>query len=519
MISPGLNISVSDAMASPELFGPYFEGPSWNAWRVVIKAAYGEPLSADELSLFHSIAGERSPPTHPVSELISAAGRGAGKDSAASLFACTAAINFNPAGKLRPGERVFILAIAVDRAQAQIVFGYIRGLFEEIPALRALVSDFGTESIELKNQVVVEVHTNSFRAVRGRTLLCVIFDEAAFWRDENSASPDVEMDRAVGPGLARMPNSLKIIISSVHKRSGVLYQKIKDYYGKDDPDVLAVMGPTMTFNPTFDARIIEKALLEDPERYGAEYLCRWRDDLSSFIGRELLDSAVDKGVIVRPPINGVKYIAGCDPSGGRNDSFTWAIAHRDRENYVILDVAGERKAPFNPAEVVDEIVRVMKDYRCYEITGDHYSANWVIKSFAKVGRKYIQSDRDRSAVYMNALPLFSSGRARLLDNAKLVSQFAALERRTFSTGRERIDPGPGHDDLANSTAIAMSLAASATPAFIIPDAMLERGRLETAMRHANGGWSAPPSGYDYPSRPGNGSVIVFNDPTKEYKNG
>jgi hypothetical protein len=58
---------------------------------------------------------------------------------------------------------------------------------------------------------------------------------------------------------------------------------------------------------------------------------------------------------------------------------------------------------------------------------------------------------------MDCLPLFTSGRARLLDNPKLLSQFASLERRTFSTGRERIDPGPGHDDLCNSAAIALSL--------------------------------------------------------------
>jgi hypothetical protein len=58
---------------------------------------------------------------------------------------------------------------------------------------------------------------------------------------------------------------------------------------------------------------------------------------------------------------------------------------------------------------------------------------------------------------MDTLPIFTSGRARLLDNPKLISQFASLERLTFSTGRERIDPGPGHDDLANSAAIALSL--------------------------------------------------------------
>jgi hypothetical protein len=102
----------------------------------------------------------------------------------------------------------------------------------------------------------------------------------------------------------------------------------------------------------------------------------------------------------------------------------------------------------------------MKSYRCTEITGDRYGASWVTESFARAGSRYVQSERDRSMCYMDALPIFTSGRARLLDNPKMISQFAALERRTFSTGRERIDPGPGHDDAANSAAIAMSLADS-----------------------------------------------------------
>ena len=100
----------------------------------------------------------------------------------------------------------------------------------------------------------------------------------------------------------------------------------------------------------------------------------------------------------------------------------------------------------------------MRDYRCHQITGDHYGAAWVEESFAKAGARYIQSDRDRSAVYMDCLPIFTSGRARLLDNPKLINQFGALERRTFSTGRERIDPGPMHDDLCNAAGIALSLA-------------------------------------------------------------
>ena len=358
---------------------------------------------------------------------------------------------------MRPGERAYVLCLAVDKSQAAIAFRYIAGYFEHIPALAAMVTNVGPSTIDLANGVTIEVIVNSYRAVRGRSILAAIFDEAAFWRDENFASPDIEVYNAVRPGLARVPGSMLLIISSVHKRSGLLYQKIKACHGKDDQACLAVMGSTRQFNPSFPQHIIDKALEDDPERFGAEYMCRWRDDLSTFIDRLLLEAAVDKGVVVRPPAAGVHYIAACDASGGRNDSFTAAIAHRERDGQIVLDVSFERRAPFNPSQVVDEIGNLMKEYCCHQITGDNYGAQWTVEAFSKAGVRYIKSDHDRSAVYMNTLPIFTSGRARLLDNPKLISQFASLERRTFSTGRERIDPGPGHDDLCNSAAIALSL--------------------------------------------------------------
>jgi hypothetical protein len=60
---------------------------------------------------------------------------------------------------------------------------------------------------------------------------------------------------------------------------------------------------------------------------------------------------------------------------------------------------------------------------------------------------------------LDCLPLFASGRARLIDNARLVGQFAALERRTFSTGKDRVDHGrAGRDDCCNAAAGALVLA-------------------------------------------------------------
>jgi hypothetical protein len=132
-------ISFTDAMSSPELFGPLLTGDSWGLWRAVIKAAVAEPLTDAELAGFRTVAG-REPPHHQVKEFDAIIGRGGGKDSAASIIAGTFAVSFDSQGKLRPGEKAYVMIIAVDRRQARIAFGMLRGLFEEIPALAAMVA-------------------------------------------------------------------------------------------------------------------------------------------------------------------------------------------------------------------------------------------------------------------------------------------------------------------------------------------------------------------------------------------
>jgi hypothetical protein len=114
-----------------------------------------------------------------------------------------------------------------------------------------------------------------------------------------------------------------------------------------------------------------------------------------------------------------------------------------------------------------QIAAVLKSYGLTETVGDRYAAQWVVDAFAKVGIRYVHSERDRSAIYLDALPLFTAGKVRLLDNKRLVSQFSSLERRTSSIGKDRVDHGPGgHDDLCNAAAGAMVLAAA--PAYEAP---------------------------------------------------
>jgi hypothetical protein len=455
-----MTLNITDTINDAKLFGPWFSGESWDVWKAILKAAYALPLTAQERAYFQAVA-EREPPTKPVREVWIIAGRRGGKDSVASVIAGQAAAFFDPKGKLRGGERAVVMCLAVDREQSRIVLDYIRSYFTDIPYLRQMVQREVRDGLQLENGVDIVVATNSYRSVRGRSVICTIFDEVAFWRSENSAAPDIETYHAITPGLATLPGSMLVGISSPHKKSGLLYDKWREHYGRDG-DVLVVRAPSMTLNPTLDQRIIDEAMERDPAVARAEWMAEWRDDLAQFLDRQVVETAVDVGVVVRPPVPGVRYFGFADPSGGAGDSFTLAIAHSEKTDVgemAVLDCLIERRAPFNPDAVAAEMAATLKSYGLGACTGDRYAAGWVTQSFAKNGITYHHSQRDRSAIYGEVLPLFTSGRARLLDNRRLVAQFASLDRRTSSVGRDRIDHPPGgHDDLSNSAAGALVAA-------------------------------------------------------------
>src|SRR5205809_753397 len=81
--------------------------------------------------------------------------------------------------RLRPGERALVACLAVDRDQAKIVLNYCRAFFSDIELFKDMVTRETSYGFELANNVDISVATNSFRSVRGRPVLCGIFDEIA----------------------------------------------------------------------------------------------------------------------------------------------------------------------------------------------------------------------------------------------------------------------------------------------------------------------------------------------------
>jgi len=486
-------LPLSSFLTDPSLLGRDFAGPSWDAWKVVLAAAFGEPLTAAEAARFRELA-DRDPPRRRVEELWLAVGRRAGKDSIASAIATYLAVYGDFARFLRRGEAARIACLAVDRDQARIVFNYIKAYFEEIPLLRPLLVSAKDDIVRLNNGVEIIVATNSFRGIRGGTIACAIFDEVAFWRDTDFANPDAEVYRALKPAMIslRDGSAMLIGISTVHKRSGLLYDKVTAHFGKDDDRVLAILAPSTTFNPLLSDPAaqaeIAQSLVEDPERAAAEWNSVWHSDLSDLFDRQLVDAAIDRDVRIRFPRGGVTYIMTADASGGRSDSFTAAIGHVEGDLYVI-DRIYERRAPFDVEVAMDEVAQLAHDYRVATVHHDDYGADLVVAGFRRRGLTSkpvaIRTQKlNRSEIYLDSVSAFSAGRVRLPHNERLVHQLISLERRPVAGGHDRVDHpkgGGNHDDIANATCAAIVLL-GATRTLRISPLVLANSRLPAGTR-------------------------------------
>jgi hypothetical protein len=226
----------------------------------------------------------------------------------------------------KPGEVATIAVLAANRPQARSIFRYISGILKAVPLFARMVVDENTEAITLSNRVVIEIGTASFRTTRGYSFAAVLCDEIAFWRqDETSANPDVEILRALRPGMASIPGSILMLASSPYAKRGELYAAYRRHFGKDDARVLVWKADTATMNPKIDPAIIAEAYESDPEAAKAEYGAEFRSDIADFVTREIIDAVTCRHEL--PPEPGVTYAGFVDPSGGISDSMTLAVAH------------------------------------------------------------------------------------------------------------------------------------------------------------------------------------------------
>lgn len=454
-------MSILDAVRDPNLFGQWFRAATWEAWFALLALLFGLPLTEEQREICCKYTGRETLPSTGFAEAWLCCGRRAGKSLISALVAVYLAVFRDYSPFLGPGEFATIMVIAADRRQARVTLRFVKGFLFGVGLLSKLIVRETRESIELSNRVIIEVHTASFRTVRGYTIAGVICDEIAFWPNEDSAAPDKEILDALRPAMATIPGARLICISSPYSKRGELWNAFQRYYGKNDAPVLFWKADSRSMNPSLDEGIVREAYERDMAAASADYGAEFRSDLESLFAVEAVQVCIVAGRRELPRWIEGRYFGFVDPSGGSSDSMTLAVAHRDKSGKAVLDCVRERRPPFSPDDVVKEFAATLKSYGIKSVTGDAYGGEWPRERFRKHGIEYAVSEKSRSDLYLELLPLVNAARVELLDEPRLVGQLAGLERRTSRSGKDTVDHRPGgHDDLANSVAGAL-VAASA----------------------------------------------------------
>jgi hypothetical protein len=444
--------NIIEALESPALFGPVV-GPlkSWAQWLCFLRTLYGLPFNEEDAAIFKACTGREAPAAGGYPEAYAIVGRRGGKSRVVSLIAAYEAIFGGWTDRLSPGERGWIFVIATDKMQAKICLDYCRSALKLFPDL---IEREYQDEIHLTNRISIATRTASYRASRGYTTALAICDEAAFFHDENSANPISEILTSILPGL--MSGGRLICISTPFGRMGLLWEMHKNFFGKES-DILVWQASTQTMNPTFSDAVRQRLIARDPVSMRSEFDATFREDIEAFIPLELLTAAATREQSLPDLRN--RYVAFCDPSGGRQDSMTLAICHIEGD-HVLLDRIEEKKSPFDPAEVVTEFSALLKAFGIAKCTADRFGGVWVSDSFKKQGITIEMSDLSASDIYLEFQPLLSMGKVKILKSDRLLLQLQQLERRTGS-GRDRVDHPAGagsHDDLANAVAGACVFA-------------------------------------------------------------
>jgi len=417
------------------------------------------------LALVQQITGRSRFPSRRVRRFFASLGRRSGKTRFESVRAAWF-LSQDYRDRLAPGETAVIAAIAPTTDQAKLLLAYTRACILNSPLLAPMLVRDVADGFELANGTAFEVHAASWRSTRGKTYAAVLMEEASFLRNADSAVPDVEIARAVEPGLATLDGSLEIF-SSPYMRAGLLWDAHRRYFGNNDAPGLFVQGPTRLFNPNIAEATVAAALEDDPESARAEWLGEFRTDLSAALDPAWIDAAVEGSVFERPPVamlpqgHAPTYAAFTDASGGAGkDSWSTRIVHAEGIE-LHDDAVLEIRPPFNTADAARHVAEFLKRYRVLTVWGDRYAGAWPADALRAHGIAYVESERTKSDIYREVIPLFSARRVRLLDHPRTLTQLRQLERRTRSGGRDSIDhPVGASDDNANCLCGALVTAAS-----------------------------------------------------------
>jgi hypothetical protein len=304
-------VPLRDALHDDRLLGHALVGESWAGWKTLLLAAAGEQLDDGEREHFTALTGR---PKEPGDGLLSEVflcigGRRGGKSRAMATFCAWLASCVDWSDVLSIGETGRVLFVAPATYQAQVISDYCRALFRENELLSSLIQGETQDELQLKRRIAFTIQAASATHARGMTAVAICLDEVCHLPSTDAVNSSEDLTQALKPSLASTGGPL-LLTSSPAGAEGLAYALFKRHYGPDgDVRCIVAKGSSRELNPSLRASIIDKAYADDAVAAAAEYGAEFREPMSSYLTREIVERCIDKGVTSRVRLPLIQYEA------------------------------------------------------------------------------------------------------------------------------------------------------------------------------------------------------------------
>ena len=251
-------------------------------------------------------------------------------------------------------------------------------------------------------------------------------------------------------------------------RVGTDPRMLFSWYAADfttDPD-FADADPETRANPSRGSWADQNYLAQQQRRLPAHKYRRLHLNLpglpegSAYQPEPIMD-AIERGITMRRREEGKKYDAFVDMSGGSSDDATLAIAHKDSEGRIVVDLVKNQglPPPFDPRAAVARFAAVLKEWGITRVRGDKFAGETFVEDFRRHGIEYEVSKQSKSEMYEAFEPILNAREVVLPDVPTLEQQLLSLVWR----GNKIDHPSGEHDDWANVVAGVVTRLASPPP--------------------------------------------------------
>ena len=431
----------------------------------ILKAIYGEVMTAEEKSIFLAMTEGRQPNPRGYDEACIVCGMRGGKTLIASIVATYESVRWAPTigQMLEPGQTCKGILIAQDERGANEARSYIEGnlktleekygnvLAQTVGQERAITG----ESIRLHGPVEIVIYPAKKHSVKGATGLWFIGDEIASWeKAEGAYNQDKEVMRAVRSRFATLARirPKRLMISSPDEKHGELWEV---YKRRETCKALVVNAPTWDLYPGISREFLDDAQERDPESYLRDFGAQFTDvgaGGNAFLDAETIDQCVRRGSKQIPPKPGTEYLAVMD-AGFKRDRFFLGIAHAERNGEavkVIVDQVrywtpaykkGSRPRPLDPKEVEAEVVAELRFYGVDRIYGDQYADVPLKSDFQALGVMFMEapaSNPEKVEAFKNLRAALRAKLVDLPDDEATIRDLKGLIKRVSPTGSVQI---------------------------------------------------------------------------------